>query len=204
MSTQGRHVLLGVAGRRLSDLRGRALDAPLNEVAHDQLARLGLRPGDRVYLGAYSEGRLAVLGRVNVATVAPPFLHALAPYSECRFDRIADEGVARALRSPNGVGLRFLRALQYELHPAALLNPIEMDAASAALLDDMLQEGNAEPATASDVSAPSTLINHVRRFPPRPSPASRFGGTRHHVVALVALVLVGAAGAARRRFAAHR
>jgi hypothetical protein len=136
--------------------------------------------------------------------VAPPFIHALAPYSECRFDRIVDEGVARALRSPNGVGLRFLRALEYELHPAALLNPIELDAASAALLDDTLNEGNAEPETASDVSAPSTLINHAPRRPPRLSPASRLGDTRHQVVALVALALVGAAGAAGRRFAAHR
>ena len=169
-----RTVLLGVAGRRLSELRESREDAPLAELAHDQLERATVRPGDRVYVTAYSGGRLALVGRIDVDSVAPPIARARAPYCERRFDRIVAEEQARMLRSCDGAPLRFLRVHGYELHPAALLRPIDIDPASAQLLDRILQPGET-PARPPDKAPPyPTLAWNVGSAPaPRTPPEGR-------------------------------
>lgn len=149
-----RRLLLGVPGRAIRPTAAQSGGGPLRYAAHERLRSAQLRPGDRIYIGGFADGKLALLGRVAVGEVLEPAAAAArlgepvaafcavgeAPYTDCRADRIVPHETARALRTAGGLGLRFNRAAAYELHPGALLGATELHVRSAEALDALLKE----------------------------------------------------------------
>jgi hypothetical protein len=179
ISSLGRCFLLGVPGRiaGVSANDGR----PLRYVAHERLRQLGLRPGERIYVGGFSNGRLVLIGRVIVHVVADanpataileePVTAYCAiggpPFSSSQSGRVVPETIARSIRTASGGGLRFSRSTAYELHPAALLGIAQLDRESAVALERLLDDVPLEtPLGYSAVSAvpPGPPVDAATRF----------------------------------------
>lgn len=168
--TGGRRVLLGLAGRALAELRGaRPEGALLESLSHPQLRTLDLAPGDRLYVAAFADDRqLLLIGRLDIGPCDEPERarsgDAAVPVGYRR--RVPHEH-ARALGDAGGRGLRFARAAEYELHPAALMRPFELDADSAGRLDTLLPEPQPLP-----VPPPATVARPAAPpMPPKPPSA---------------------------------
>ncbi|MGI8596290.1 MAG: homing endonuclease associated repeat-containing protein [Thermoleophilaceae bacterium] len=149
-------------GRSISALVEGCRDGLLRYAAHERLRSTRIGSGDLLYLGGFADGRLALLGRIAVQTVAEPAeASALlgervdafcaiggSPFTEASADRVVPHSTARKLRSASGAGLRFTREREYELHPAALLGVLELDVPSGSILDALLREVEAPEAPA--------------------------------------------------------
>ncbi|HEY4896299.1 MAG TPA: DNA-directed RNA polymerase subunit alpha C-terminal domain-containing protein [Solirubrobacteraceae bacterium] len=162
--------MLGVDGRRLHDLRDAGADGcPLRRLDHEQLEVIAPSPGDRIYLGTYHHGHLGLLGRVSVARVEDGGVIAAAPLAKCDFSVEVPHEQARALRFLDGSALRFARTGDYELHPAALLRPLELSEQSTSVLEALVRSAPQEkrPATDSE-SSPARTPAQPRTAPRRP------------------------------------
>ncbi len=63
---EARNFLLGIPPRMLQEASDTPAGSALVGISHAQLATLSLCPGDRVYLGAFSDRKLALIGRIEV------------------------------------------------------------------------------------------------------------------------------------------
>jgi hypothetical protein len=170
MTANARAILLGVVGRRLRYLRDAGADGcPLRRLDHEQLEAIAPSPGDRIYLGTYHHGHLGLLGRVSVARVEDGAVIAAAPLAQCDFGVEVPHERARALRFLDGGGLRFARAGDYELHPVALLRPLELSEQSTGVLESLVRPAPQEqrPAAAAE-SPPAGTPAQPRTAPRRP------------------------------------
>ena len=80
------------------------LGPTLVRASHPQLSGLHASPGDRVYLCAFADGKLALIGRLtlNDHDAQRDTMVGEAPFTACRVDRIVPHEIARKLRSTVG------------------------------------------------------------------------------------------------------
>ena len=140
-----RNILLGIPPRMFQEARNQPAGATLARASHPQFGILRASPGDRIYLCAFADGKLALVGRLVLDSGRPRDVRkgamvGRAPFTACRADRIVPHCAARGLRSTSGDALRFARATDYELHPGALLKPLELSPDSAESLDLLLAD----------------------------------------------------------------
>ena len=140
-----RNILLGIPPRMFQEVRTKPAGATLARASHPQFGTLSANSGDRIYLCAFSDGKLALVGRLvldpgRTGDARRGSMVGRAPFTACRADRIVPHQIARELRSISGDSLRFARAFDYELHPGALLRPVELEPESAEALDSLLTE----------------------------------------------------------------
>src|SRR5947209_19472785 len=93
-----RNILVGIPPRMFQRAREQPAGGALVRARHPQLPAMRLCSGDRVYLCAFVNGRLALLGRLTVDGNAAERgeILATAPFTACRVDRIVPHGIARA------------------------------------------------------------------------------------------------------------
>jgi hypothetical protein len=175
LSDRRRAVLLGAAGNVLAAVRA-APGAPMDGLTHPQLAKLEVAPGDSVFVAAFSaERQLELLGALRVGHRHGAAVDAAWPRHVCPPGQVVPHEIARGLKDIDGRGLRFARASTYELHPAALVRPMQLDEASARTLSALTLEVESSPptdlrsdATRREAAAPDGLATPTaeHRSPP--------------------------------------
>ena len=142
---RARGFLLGIPPRMFQQVRHQPVGATLERASHPQFGSLRAGSGDHVYLCAFADGKLALVGRLVLdpgreGERQQGSMVGQAPFTACRADRIVPHRTAREIRSVSGNALRFARSLDYELHPGALLKPLELEPESAEALDSLLTD----------------------------------------------------------------
>lgn len=141
--------------------------APFRHTASNQLGPRGVQPGDRLYVVGVEDGRLLLIGRMDVAHLVrtPEAVrllgtsdlyrrewHAIAraPLSPLSFERWVPEEIARAVRTEDGKALR-IDPTVYRIPSMALVTGRFLAPESAALLDSLIDAQVAESEEVRDV-----------------------------------------------------